>query len=268
MRKPDPFISSPRFVKFCVISSITIWIATIIFGLLVSQLDRAGPGFDPSGFNPLINYISDLGSLRFTPLPIILDFGMMSTGLLMIPVSFAIRKLLVSDGSKISRKILGNITIVILLIGMIGFFLTGVLSEDTGEMFDQIIGFPFDEYPWHDIVADFAFIFFMGSGILVASQFVLFKDILEKEIGLKRSRLARILLIINAWILTPIFFGFFYSVPYLWYDTPFWTYLPMWQWAPLWEWLLMLSIVGSLFSVSFMLIKPLNREILNEIDES
>jgi len=268
MRKTTSFLSSPRFVKFCVISAISIWISTIVFGLLIAQLDRAGPEYDPSGFNFLINYISDLGSLRFTPLPIILDFGMMATGLLMVPVSNSIRKLLVADGTKISRKILGNITFAVLLIGMIGFFLTGVLSEDTGEMFDQIIGFPFDEYPWHDIVADFAFIFFMLSGILVASQFVLFKDILEKDIGLKRPRVARILLIINTWIFTPIFFGFFYSVPYLWYDTPFWTYLPMWQWAPLWEWLLMFSIVGSLFSVSLMLIKPLNREILKEMEKS
>jgi hypothetical protein len=154
------------------------------------------------------------------------------------------------------------------LIGMAGFFLTGVLSEDTGEMFDQLIGFPFDEYPWHDLVADFAFIFFMSSGILVASQFILFKDILEKEIGVKNPRLVRIVLIIVTWIFTPTFFGFFYSVPYLWYDTPFWTYLPMWQWAPLWEWLLMLSIVASLFSVSFMILKPLNREIKAKLEKS
>jgi hypothetical membrane protein len=265
MKKSNYLFSSPQFVRFCSISSITIWITTIILGLLIAQLDRAGPGYDPSGFNPFINYISDLGSLRFTPLPIILNFGMISTGLLMIPVSFSIRRLLIGDGSNISRKILGNITLIILLIGMAGFFMTGVLSEDTGEIFDQLIGFPFDEYAWHDLVSDFAFIFFMASGILVASQFVVFKSILDKEIGVKNPKVVRIILLINTWILTPIFFGFFYSVPYLWYETPFWTYLPLWQWAPFWEWLLMFSLSGSLFSVTLMHLKPLNRQIKQEV---
>jgi len=268
MKKTEPFLTSPRFVKFCVITGFTIWMLTIILGILVGQLDQSGPGFDLAGFNPLINYISDLGSLRYTPLPVILNFGMMATGLLMIPVSFAIKNILIGDGSKIGRKIMGYVTLAILLIGMAGFFFTGVLSEDTGALFDQMFPLP-GNYPWHDIVADFAFIFFMASGILVASQFILFKDVLEKDIQVKNPRLVRIILIIITWILTPTFFGFFYTVPYFdAVDTPFWSYLPMWQWSPLWEWLLMLSIVASLFSVSFMIIKPLNRKMLNENEKS
>lgn len=176
MKNQNPFLTSPRFVKFCIITGFTIWMATIIFGILIGQIDQEGPGFDLAGFNPLINYISDLGSLRYTPLPVILNFGMMATGLLMTPVSFAIKNILVGDGTKNGRKVMGYITLVILLIGMTGFFLTGVLSEDTGAMFDQIIGHPFGTYPWHDLVADFAFIFFMSGGILVASQFILFRN--------------------------------------------------------------------------------------------
>ena len=268
MKNKNPFLTSPQFVKFCVISGFTIWMLTIILGILVGQLDHAGPGFDLAGFNPLINYISDLGSLRYTPLPVILNFGMMATGLLMTPVSFAIKNILIGDGSKIWRKIMAYITLVILLIGMAGFFFTGVLSEDTGAMFDQLFPLP-ENYPWHDIVADFAFIFFMSGGILVASQFILYKNILYNEIGVKNPRLVRIILIIITWVLTPTFFGFFYSVPYFdAVDTPFWGYLDAWQWSPLWEWLLMLSIVASLFSVSFMILKPLNRKILKENEKS
>jgi hypothetical membrane protein len=264
MKKSNHFFSSPQFVKFCSISSITIWISAIVLGLLIAQLDRAGPGYDLAGFNPFINYISDLGSLRFTPLPIILDFGMMATGLLMIPVSFSLKRVLVGDGTKIGRKILGNITLVTLIIGMIGFFMTGVFSEDTGEMIDKLYPLP-NDYPWHDIVADFAFIFFMISGILVASQFVIFRNILDNEIGIKNPKFTRIILMINTWVFTPIFFGFFYSVPYLWaLDEPFWSFLPIWQWAPLWEWLLMFSLSGSLFSVTIMHLKSLNRQMKAE----
>jgi len=145
---------------------------------------------------------------------------------------------------------------------MSGLFLTGVISEDVGEKLDSIIGPPIPDYFWHDIVADFAFTFFMISGILVASQFIIYPDIIEVQIGLKQLKTARILLVINTWILTPIFFGFFYTVPYLWYTDAFWTYLPLWQWAPFWEWLLMFSLSSWILVVlNLMLLKPINREL-------
>ncbi|MFX1558740.1 MAG: hypothetical protein ACFFC9_15920, partial [Promethearchaeota archaeon] len=107
----------------------------------------------------------------------------------------------------------------------------------------------------------FAFTFFMISGILVATQFILFPDILKKQIKIKKTGTARILLAINSWILTPIFFGFFYSVPYLWYTDGFWLYLPLWQWAPFWEWLLMFSLTAWQTATFLMLLKPINRSL-------
>ena len=59
---------------------------------------------------------------------------------------------------------------------MIVFFMTGVFSEDKSEMIDKFHALP-NNYLWHDIVADFAFTFFMISGILVASQFMIFRSI-------------------------------------------------------------------------------------------
>jgi hypothetical protein len=149
-----------------------------------------------------------------------------------------------------------------MLIAMCGLFLTGVISEDVGDKLDTILGPPLPGYAWHDIVADFAFIFFMVSGILTASQFIIFPDILKEQIILKRTITARVLLAINTWVLTPIFFGFFYTVPYLWYTDAFWNSYPLWQWAPFWEWLLMFSLsTWILVVLNLMLLKPLNREI-------
>jgi magnesium-transporting ATPase (P-type) len=269
MKKTNSFLISPRFGKFCVISAVTLWTSTIVMGLLLAQLDQAGPGYDLAKFNPGINYISDLGSSLFTPLPTILTFGMMGTSLLLIPISITIRKLIISEEIKRSRKIFGDVTFVILIIGIFGFFLTGVLSEETGKLMDQIIGYPIDSYPWHRFVADIAFGFLMISGLLISIEFVMFKDILEKKIEVKNPRMTRVLLIIDTGILAPIFFGFFHASPYVSsVDTPFWDYLPIWKWKPLWEWLLMFCVVGFLFSVSLMLIKPFNRKIIKEIEKS
>jgi hypothetical protein len=105
--------------------------------------------------------------------------------------------------------------------------------------------------------------------MLVSVQFVVFKDILEREIGLSHPRVARVLLILDTVILAPIFFGFFHGAPYYTtVDASFWTFLPIWKWKALWEWLLMFSAVGFLFSVSILLIKPLNRVIISNIIKS
>ena len=256
------FLTHPKVVKLTAISATIVWISTIVFGLLIAQLDPVGPSFDPSGFNILINYISDLGNLDLTPMPIILNFGMMQTTILMVPPAFYLQKVLKGDGSKVSRRIMSYLTLICMLIAMIGLFLTGVISEDVGEKLDSILGPPLPGYVWHDIVADFAFTFFMISGILTASQFIVYPDILKNQIGLKRTIAARVLLAINSWILTPIFFGFFYTVPYLWYTDEFWTFLPLWQWAPLWEWLLMFSLSAWVLVVlNLILLRPLKREL-------
>ena len=253
-----------KVVKFCIISVIIVWTSSIVLGLLVAQLDPVGPSPDPAGFNILINYISDLGNQDLTPMPIIINFGMMEASLLMIPVAVYIRNILIGNQSNILRKILGNLTLLFLIIAMCGLFLSGVISEDVGASLDEILGPPIPNYFWHDIVADFAFTCFMISGILVASQFIIFPDILKDQIGIQNTLIARILLAINTWILTPIFFGFFYTVPYLWYTDEFWLDLPLWQWAPFWEWLLMFSLSAWLISVSFMMLKPLNRELIKK----
>ncbi len=251
---------NPKVVKFCAISASLVWVLSIALGYLVAQLDSAGPGYDPAGYNFFINYISDLGSLRFTPMPILLVYAMMQTSILMFPAVLYLRVVLKGDGSIKLRNMLANLTLISMVIALCGLFLTGVFSEDVGEKFDVIIPI---YLPWHDITADFAFLFFMVSGILVASQFIIFPDILKEKIGLKHTKITRILLAINSWILTPIFFGFFYNVPYLWaIDTPFWTYLPLWQWAPFWEWLLMISLSAWMLVVlNVMLVKRLNREL-------
>ena len=252
------FLTNLKVVKLTAILAIITWVSSIILALLIGQFDPAGPSFDPAGFNPVINYISDLGNQDLTPMPIILNWGMMNGSLLMIPTALYLKTILIGENSKTPRKLLANLTVIFMLIAMGGLFLTGVLSEDVGEVWDEI--FPIF-LPWHDITADFAFTFFMVSGILVSSQFIIFPDILEEKIGITNSSRVRILFVINTWILTPLFFLFFYTVPYLWYTDNFWTFLPPWQWAPLWEWLLMSALTAWLVSAALLTRKQINQEL-------
>jgi hypothetical protein len=260
-RKNYQFLTKPKVVKLSWIGAVVTWIGSTIIALLIAQLDPAGPAPDPAGYNPLINYISDLGNQDLTPMPIIMNWAMMNTALLMISPALYMKNLLVGDGSKIIRKILAYLTTICILIGMVGLFLTGVFSEDVGEVWDLL--FPIG-YPWHDLTADYAFTFFMGSGVLVASQFIIFSDILKDKLKLENSskiRNVKILYIINSWIITPICYVFFYNVPYLWYTDEFWTFLPAWQWAPIWEWLLMISLTIWLTSTCILVVKHLNQEL-------
>ena len=254
----NDFITDLKVVKFSAIASAIIWIGGVLMALLIGQLDPAGPSHDPAGFNPAINYISDLGNQDLTPMPIIINWGMMNTALLMIPVSLHLKKILIGDDSKLLRKLLANVSVLCMLIAMVGLFFTGVISEDVGYVWDKL--FPIG-YPWHDLVADFAFTFLLIAGILISTQCILYSDILEENFGISHPTRVRIIYVINSWILTPVFFYMFYTVPYLWYTDNFWTKLPWWQWAPVWEWLLMISLNFWLTSAAILTVKQINREL-------
>ena len=90
VRETCEFLTKPKVVKFSWIGAVVTWVGSIIIALLIAQLDPVGPTPDPAGFNPLINYISDLGNQDLTPMPIILNWAMMNTALLMISPSSAI----------------------------------------------------------------------------------------------------------------------------------------------------------------------------------
>jgi len=62
MKKLNDFLTDLQVVKFSASAALIIWIGGVITALLIGQLDPAGPSFDPAGYNPAINYISDLGN--------------------------------------------------------------------------------------------------------------------------------------------------------------------------------------------------------------
>jgi len=132
-------ISSPKLVKVCIILANSIFLTGLLIGVIIAFL------FGPESYNIWDNYISDLGSFRYTPAPFILDIIAMITAVLLIPIFFYLSKeilskevpLLLNSNQDLSRKVY-HLTIIIfgffgfiaLLFTVIGLFGIGLFSED------------------------------------------------------------------------------------------------------------------------------------------
>ncbi len=141
---------NPKLSKYCIIAAMLVFFPGLVIAMIIAHF------FGPEAYIPLLpkilmgasyklnryslltNWISDLGSIRFTPAPFILDFMLMSAGILMMPVFLYLYGKLLPTPSKISAldgetkwaKIYGMITTILLEIGAIGAFGAGLFSED------------------------------------------------------------------------------------------------------------------------------------------
>jgi hypothetical protein len=132
-------ISSPKLVKICIILTHSIFLTGLLIGVIIAFL------FGPESYNIWTNYISDLGSFRYTPAPFILDIIAMFTAILLIPIFFLLSKEILSEEypSFINSKqtlvkriyhliiiIFGFLGFIALLFTVIGLFGIGLFSED------------------------------------------------------------------------------------------------------------------------------------------
>ena len=125
------FLTRPNLVKWSTIAGFSVYSLTIIIGVIIAQ-------FDPQGYNPVANYISDMGSLRHTPFPFLLDFGCMITSFLLLPTILYMEKILAplpenaDDLRSMSRMRLrlASYGFIWMIIGLVGMFGVGLFSED------------------------------------------------------------------------------------------------------------------------------------------
>ncbi len=128
-----------KVVKFCIISSLFIF----LLGLFIATVMAVN--FGPRGYNIWDNFISDLGSFRYTPAPFILDITFMITAVLQVPIySYFIKQTLLNHikinlnpNNMISKKVsfstikrVANISLFFLILSSISFFGVGVFSVD------------------------------------------------------------------------------------------------------------------------------------------
>jgi len=128
-----------KLIRTCIYVSLIIFLPGLIIGVLIAYF------FGPESYNIIDNYISDLGSIRYTPAPLILDTIAMTTACFLVPVFFYIAKIIVLDTKSIifdsNSSIFNRIYCVIidllaffgllsLLSGAVGLFGIGLFSED------------------------------------------------------------------------------------------------------------------------------------------
>ncbi|MBY9007439.1 MAG: DUF998 domain-containing protein [Candidatus Lokiarchaeota archaeon] len=127
-------LTNLKLLKFCVISAPSIFIFGLFIGVVIAFF------FGPESYNIWDNYISDLGSINYTPAPYFLDFSAMITAILLIPVFTHFVKLLFQK-SEVKKdglwkifhfimRILIVIGYIFLLLSIIGLFGIGLFSED------------------------------------------------------------------------------------------------------------------------------------------
>ncbi len=128
-----------KLIKICIYVSLFTFLPGLLIGVIIAFF------FGPESYNIIDNYISDLGSIRYTPTPFILDSIAMITACFLVPVFFYIAKIIVSDTKNIifnsNNSIFKRIFCIYidlhaffgllsLLSGAVGLFGIGLFSED------------------------------------------------------------------------------------------------------------------------------------------
>ena len=160
-------LTEPKVVKISIYISLLTFLPGLIFGLIIAII------YGPMEYSLWYNWISDLGSNRYTPAPFILDLTCIISAIFIIPLILNLSRLYSShqnrelDNSKkehytvLFRRIFGYIGVVCLFVGVIGMFFVGVFSLDRS---------PFDIHYYFSTSAfgGFAFgAFFTGLAIIL-----------------------------------------------------------------------------------------------------
>ena len=125
-------ILAKKTVRICIYTFFIIFYPGLVLAITIAEV------YGPKGYNIFNNYISDLGSIRYTPAPFILDVLLICTSLLLIPIFLYLEQILVSGPNLSKRflnksifiKILARIGKISFILGSIGLLGAGIFNED------------------------------------------------------------------------------------------------------------------------------------------
>lgn len=173
-------VTDYNFVKKCLLLEIPGYLGLLLVGVIIA-FAFGGSDMGPGKYYIWTNYISDLGSIRFTPAPYLYDLAAILGGGLTIPCTFFIERLLVplpqkpDDYNKTTRLRyrLGSYAFLCSIIGNIGYIGIGIFSEDRNYM--DIM---------HLVTGAMAFGGFIGGAFLWGLIILLYDIKIPKMIGL------------------------------------------------------------------------------------
>ncbi|MFX1394217.1 MAG: hypothetical protein ACFFAH_11645, partial [Promethearchaeota archaeon] len=125
-------ILAKKTIRICIYTIFIIFYPGIVSAIIIANI------YGPEGYNIFNNYISDLGSIKYTPAPYILNFIAISIALLLIPIFLYLEQIIVSGpniskrflNTSISLKNLSRIGKISFILGSIGLLSTGIFNED------------------------------------------------------------------------------------------------------------------------------------------
>ncbi len=137
MSSNAPKVINPRVIRILIILDMLIFLPGIALAILLA-FTLGGSEIAPGSYNFVANYISDLGSARYSPAPWLLDGISMISALLLIPILISSRKLVDQDIREQKRSpafiAAGKggswVGFCALYIGIVGLFGIGLFSED------------------------------------------------------------------------------------------------------------------------------------------
>lgn len=218
----------------------------IIIGILVAVF--LGPG----DFNIIDNYISDMGSHRYTPIPKFLDDGVMITAILLVPPCFYIKHIIDLKSEQLESlnvpKWYSTFVLIMMLIGVFGIFSSGFISEDVAISLYPVTT---SAYDLHDILSTIQFIGLASAGLMIGIILVRYpQGILELGAYENKSKIIPILLGLIMIFLTPIL-----TIFYLMGLPPS---------APFWEWMLFFSLFGWILAIGIIVLHHIKTEELKQ----
>ena len=126
------FLTNKKVVKFSTIIAFTLAISLLFIGYYIAA------AYGTTGYNLFENYISDQGSIKYTPFPYMRTIANVSSGPFFIPFCLYMRKEFLTQTSDEKLR-----QINIGFVGILGFFLgmicTGIITEDVNLRIHSLI---------------------------------------------------------------------------------------------------------------------------------
>ena len=118
-------ITDHKLVKISTFIALVVAFSCLIIGYIIAQ-------FGPYGYNMSDNYISDMGSRRYTPFPYTRTISNLISSPLFFPLTFYMKKHLAPISHEIPKKqkVVGNLGFIGMLTIFIGMMFTGIITED------------------------------------------------------------------------------------------------------------------------------------------
>lgn len=120
------YLTKPKTVKISTIIAFTIVSLALIIGYIIAAV------FGTKGYNMIDNYISDMGNSEYTPFPYMRTIGNVISGPFFIPLTFFIRKQLMSQIQENQEKKpqIINLAFFGMLMIFLNMIVTGIITLD------------------------------------------------------------------------------------------------------------------------------------------